>query len=433
MNIKKRILASVLALGIIGSSFAGCSSTAATSESSKAAAVSSASSEEKPITVEFWTISLQPTFTEFFNGLIKTYQEKNKNVTIKWVDLPYDAIQQKLITAAAGGTSPDVVNLNTQMALSLAGKKAVVDLNKEATEAQKSIYIDSLYKSAKVGDSIYAFPWYASPSIMIYNKALFEKAGIKSVPKTFEEASQLAKTMKDKTGAYMNVPEELTNLLFLDGLNILSADKKKAAFNNADTLNLINKYKAAATAGEIPKDNWGKWDNELKLFETSKLAILNSSGSSISRIKDEAPDVYKNLAIAEPMVGKAGVSLDPLMNVVVPTASKNHKAAIDFASYITNDENQLAFSKKVAIFPSTKIASEDSYFMADTKSLEGMARSMSAATLSKSADQSMGVEKQGDIQLQINKIYEACITGNTDPQKAITAQESQVNQILAGQ
>jgi len=430
MNIKKRILASVLALGIIGSSFAGCSSTATTSQSSQAG---STASEAKPVTVEFWTISLQPTFTDFFNGLIKTYQEKNKNVTVKWVDLPYDAIQQKLITAAAGGTSPDVVNLNTQMALSLAGKKALVDLNKEATDAQKSIYIDSLYKSAKVGDSIYAFPWYASPSIMIYNKALFEKAGIKSVPKTFEEASQLAKTMKDKTGAYMNVPEELTNLLFLDGISILSADKKKAAFNNADTLSLINKYKTAATAGEIPKDNWGKWDNELKLFETGKLAILNSSGSSISRIKDEAPDIYKNLAIAEPMVGKSGVSLDPLMNVVVPAASKNHQAAIDFANYITNDENQLAFSKKVAIFPSTKVASEDSYFMADTKSLEGMARSISAATLAKSADQSMGVEKQGDIQLQINKIYEACITGNTDPQKAIDAQESQVNQILAGQ
>lgn len=427
MKISKKIIASVLALGLICSSFAGCSGSSA----SQSAPAAGAADNTKKVTVEFWTISMQPTFTSFFNGLIKSYEEKNKNVTIKWVDLPYESIQQKLITASAGGFSPDVVNLNTQMTLALVAKNAVVDLEKEATTEQKSIYIKSLYDSAKVGNSVYAFPWYSAPNIMLYNKELFAKAGLTSVPKTYDEANTMAKTMKDKTGASLYVPEEFNHALFLDGIDMLSADKKKAAFNNAATLAKITEFKSLTTSGVLPKTNWGSWDGQLKLFETGKLALINSSGESISRIKDEAPDIYKNVAIAESMVGKSNIVYNALMNMVVPAASKNHKEAIAFANYITNDDCQLALAKATAVFPSTTKAAADPFFASDTKSLEGQVRAISAKSLAKSADICLGVANQDNIQDAINKIYQASIEGNTDPQQAINTAETKVNTVLA--
>lgn len=398
-----------------------------TTASTEAAATTEAA---EPVTVEFWTISLQPTFTDFFNGLIADYEAANPNVTINWTDLPYDSIQQKLVTAAAGGTAPDVVNLNTQMALTLAGKGALVDLAKEATADQQSIYVESLYDSAKIGDSVYAFPWYASPSIMFYNKALFEKAGITDMPTNYLDAFEMAKTMKDATGAYLYNPPELFDLLFQQGIPILNEDKTAAAFNNTDTVKLMESFKTMTDADYLPKKDWGKWDNELKLFETGKLAIISSSGSTLSRIKDEAPDVYANIGIAEPLKGSAGLSENPLMNLVVPEASKNHEAAINFASYITNDANQLAFCKQVAIFPSTIVASGDDYFLSDTTTLEGIARKMSVDVSKTSKDFSLGVEGQGDIQDAVNKVYQAVITSNSDIQSALDQQEKAVNSIL---
>ncbi len=432
MHISKKILASVLALGMVGSSFAGCSSSSnASSAASTAASGAASAADTAPVTVEWWTISMQPTFTNLFNGLIKSYEEKNKNVTVKWVDLPYESIQQKLITASAGGNSPDVVNLNTQMTLALVAKNAVVDLEKEATAEQKGIYIKSLYDSAKVNDSVYAFPWYAAPSVMIYNKDLFTKAGLSTVPKTYDEANQMAKTMKDKTGAYLYVPEEFNHALFLDGIDMLSTDKKKAAFNNDKTLAKLTELKALTSSGTLPKTGWGDWDTQLKLFETGKLAVINSSGESVGRIKDEAPNIYKNIAIADPMVGKANVIYDALMNVVVPTASKNHKAAIAFANYITNDDCQLALCKATACFPSTTKAASDSFFTSDQKTLEGQVRSISAQSLTKSADICLGVPNQDSVQDAVNKIYEASIQGSTDPKQAIATAETKANSILA--
>ena len=422
-HLTKRIISASLATVLSAGMMAGCGSTGSAAGGSTAAAGGKTK-------ITFWTIALKPTFTNFFNGVIKNYEAKNPNVTVDWEDLPYESIQQKLVTATAGNASPDVVNLNTQMALTLAGKNALVDLNKEATSEQRSIYIKNLYESTQIGSSAYAFPWYASPNIMFYNKDLFQKAGITTPPTEYQQAFDMAKTMKDKTGAYLYNPPEFFNLLFEEGIPVLNSSNSAAAFNIDKTSSLIKSFKTMTDAGYLPKNNWGNWDQELKLFETQKLAIVSSSGSSLSRIKSEAPDVYKKIVVADPLTGSEKLSRNALMDLVVPAKSKNHAEAIKFAAFITNDENQLAFCKQTAIFPSTTKASEDSYFTSDSTTLEGQARIISAKVSKTSKDYSLGVEGQSDIQDAVNKVYEATITSGQDTSAALKNAETKVNQLL---
>lgn len=180
----------------------------------------------------------------------------------------------------------------------------------------------------------------------------------------------------------------------------------------------------------IPKTNWGNWDEALKLFESGKLAIVSSSGSSLSRIKDEAPDIYEKIQVSTPLTGSIGLSRNALMNLVVPEASNNHEEAIKFANYVTNDENQLAFCKQVSIFPSTIKASEDSYFTSDTDTLEGQANAMSSKASQSSEDFSLGVANQENIQSAVNKAYEAIIVNGDDVQKSLNQAEQDVNKLL---
>ncbi|MGP1434342.1 MAG: ABC transporter substrate-binding protein [Catonella sp.] len=444
---KKRLLSLLACAAVAVTTFTACggnaaktnsgsaskSSAAATTSSTKSASATTGSAKQaaaEPVTVEFWTISLKANFEEFFNKLIADYQTANPNVTINWVDVPYDDVQSKLVTAVAGGTAPDVVNFNTQMALTLVGQDALVDLNKAATEEQKSIYIESLWNSAKVGDSVYAFPWYASPDIMFYNQDLMKKGGIEA-PATFDQALEKAEKFYNDTKAYLFQPDEFFNLLIEENIPILNEDGTEAAFNTQAAVDLLTKYKTYTDKGVLPKTNWGSWDEALKLFESGKLAIVSSSGSSLGRIKDEAPDIYKTIAVSTPLTGSTGLSRNPLMNLVVPTASKNQEAAIAFANYITNDANQLAFCKTVSIFPSTKKASEDSFFTSDTATLEGQASAMSAKASLTSQDFSLGIANQGTIQTAINKAYEASIINGDDIAGALKQAEEDVNKILA--
>ena len=429
---KKKLLSTLLCAAMAVSMLAGCggsdsnaaadNSTASDATETTASADNQASGED--VTIEFWTIDLKAAFGDFFNDMIAQYESENPGVTVNWTDVPYGDIQSKLVT------SPDVVNLNTQFTLTLAGQGALVDLNKEATDEQKSIYIPDLWDSAKIGDSVYAFPWYASPDIMFYNQELFDKAGIE-VPTTFDEALEEAEEFYNKTGAYLFMPDEFFNILFEEGIDVLNADKTAAAFNTQETVDLLNKYKEYTDKGVIPKTKWGDWDEMLKLFESGKLAIVSSSGSSLSRIKDEAPDIYEKVGVSTPLTGKNGLSRNPLMNLVVPEASKNHEAAIAFANYVTNDANQLAFCKEVSIFPSTTAASEDPYFTSDTATLEGQASAMSAKASLTSKDFSLGIGDQSNIQTAVDKAYEAAITNGDDVQTALDQAEADVNGILA--
>lgn len=415
----KSVLVFLIVMTLSATMFLGCGSS------------KKAENSNEKVTLQFWTISLKPTFNNYFNGIIDKYEQSHQNVKIEWTDLPFDSIQNKLVTAIAGDTAPDVVNLSVEMALSLQSKNALVNLDKEATKTQRDIYIPSLYNATKTKTGSYSFPWYGAPNIMMYNKALFEKAGLTNAPKTFDEMFEMAKTMKEKTGAYLYIPDNISNILMLDGIKLVSDDHKKAAFNTPEAIALIQKYKDAAKAGYIPKENWSKWDPQLQQFSTGKLAILNSGAQSIKRIKDEAPDIYKTMDVTTPMVGKTKKIANAVMNLVVPKASKHHKEAIDFASYVTNDENQLGFSKAAHVFPSTNKASQDAFFKSDTTSLEGKAISEVADELKDTVQLSIGLGNEQDIYNIINKIADASILGNTDIKAAFDDAEKQVNILLS--
>ncbi len=51
-----------------------------------------------------------------------------------------------------------------------------------------------------------------------------------------------------------------------------------------------------------------------------------------------------------------------VMGLMVNAGTKHTPAAVAFAHFVTDAENQMSFAKKVAIFPSTAGSLDDPYF-----------------------------------------------------------------------
>ena len=79
--------------------------------------------------VEFWTMQLQPKFTDYFDQLIADFEAANPDVDVVWVDVPWADMQSKILTAVSAGTAPDVVNLNPDFASQLASRNAWLHLD----------------------------------------------------------------------------------------------------------------------------------------------------------------------------------------------------------------------------------------------------------------------------------------------------------------
>ncbi|EMS72434.1 ABC transporter substrate-binding protein [Ruminiclostridium cellobioparum] len=433
----KKVLALVMAVVLIFGA-AGCGSTktadssvSSTTTSTAAGSASESSKPAEPVKLTFWTLALQPTFTDFINGLLDKYKAENTNVTIVWQDLPYDAIQQKVLTSTAADNSPDVVNIWSQLALTLAGKGALLDLEKVATPEQKDIYAESMYESARLGEGVYAFPWYSTPNITSYNTELFKKAGFEKPPQTYDEELDMAKAFKEKTGAFIDTPSSMYHMFCYYNIPLVSADKKKAAFNTPEAVALVTKLQKAGLEGAIPTSKWDDWDNMRQLFANNKVAMIVAGPQTVTRIKTESPTAYQKMAVSTPVLGPSGKSGAAIMNLVVPAKSKNPTEAVKFANFISNDENQLAFCKIVSIFPTTKKAAADPFFKSDMNSLEGQANYYASLSSLASSDLTMGLPNDDEVKKEIDNITDAIFARKTDPQTAIANAEKKVNELLS--
>ncbi|WP_068782455.1 ABC transporter substrate-binding protein [Paenibacillus sp. GM2] len=410
----------------------GASDSANASNSSNASEPTDSSVPEKhdPVSLEFWTLSLQPTFTDYVNGVIKDFESQYDWITVKWTDLPYDAMQQKLVAQIAGSKAPDVVNVWTTLLLGMAGKGALVDLKQEATPEQLSIYQESLSKSNEVGGSLYGFPWYVTPPITTYNTELLTKAGFDHPPVDYNEMLEMAKTVKDKTGAYLYFPNEMCQVLYSNGIQILNEDKTSAAFNTPEAVELLTRLQQGVKEGWMPRTDWNNWDNMIKLYAQDKLVQISLGAQTVTRIQNEAPDSVSKTNVAAPLLGTAGIAQGALQSLAIPKASKHHEEAILFANFLSNDENQLAFDKLAAIMPTTKAAAEDSFFTSDTESLEGQARAEAAKATAVSFDLGLGVEKESEVVSTVNGMFESIMQANKDPKTVLNETEAKVNELL---
>lgn len=423
-----RIAVLLLAVSMVFSMLAACSgSNSKTNDGEES---------QGPVTIEFWTISLSPTFDDYMNGRIKKFEEANSGITVDWKDLPYGSMESKLLTSIAGNKAPDVVNLNTAMALRLADKNALVDLKAEGTEEQLSIYFESLLHSAKIGDSIYAFPWYYGLGVLSLNKEIYEAAGldVNHPPATWEEMKEHAIVIKEKTGKYGFVPIYNPPIdMFLRGVPIINEDKTKIVVNTPEALEWAKWNKDLYDSGIVPKESiTADAGYATDKYQGGQIASLVTGSQFLNRIKTNAKEVYDKTVVAPiPTVSADGKVHGGLMNVVVPTMSKHHKEAILFANFITNDESQLEFAKTVNILPSTKEAAKDPFFTeGGSDEPEDVARKITATQTDKAIDFTLGVNREGEILEFLWKYWKEMLLGQLTPEEMLQKAEKDMQVIL---
>ncbi|MFH1453069.1 MAG: sugar ABC transporter substrate-binding protein [Armatimonadota bacterium] len=391
--------------------------------------------EDSRTKIEFWTISLRPTFDDFIHSLINKYEKENPNIKLIWVDIPYNVLQQKLMSSIAGGVSPDVVNLNTPMAIILAQHEALVDLNKYLTKEEQERYFKNLYNATNIDGSVYALPWYVTTKITMYNSDIFKKAGLKRPPKNYDEVAQYAKIIKEKTGIYGYMPDmKVMDDFQCDGIPIVNKDMTKALFNCPQGVERLTWYVDLYKQDLIPREtiNLGTaYQTATNRYQCGELGMLITGANFLLRIKNNAAQVYDLTKVAPMPLGKAHIYPAAVMNFVIPRASKNRKEAVKFALFMTNDENQLAFCKVVPLLPSTRKAALDEFFIKGKgMPTEDEAIRISIKELFNSKDLSLALPERAKLGEYLTDAVQSALVGKKTPKQALDDAAAQWDKIL---
>lgn len=178
-------------------------------EASKPAAAVAPASKPAGVVKAMYFSSSQPDNQVFVN-VFKMFEEKNPGIKVEFDDAT-NAMEQKLLTAIAAGTPPDVFEEHPAYMVRLFANKQVMDLD-DKVKADKDINVDDYFPYLRdffsYQGKLQGIPYYTGPSFVFYNKTMFQKAGLKTPEEmekegkwTWESLRETAMKLTSGTGA----------------------------------------------------------------------------------------------------------------------------------------------------------------------------------------------------------------------------------------
>jgi putative chitobiose transport system substrate-binding protein len=266
---------------------------------------------------------------------------------------------------------------------------------------------------------------------------LLKQAGISKPPATYAQLAQMARQLKEKTGKYALfttfVPEDSAEVLesFVQmGVTLVDA-QGKAAFNTPVGKAAFQYWVDLYKDGLLPREVLTQGHRHaIELYQAGETAMLASGSEFLQTIATNAPAIAKVSATAPQITGETGKKNVAVMNLIVPRDTEQPEAALKFAFFVTNNENQLAFAKAAEVLPSTVQALSNSYFKtlpANASSVD-KARVVSASQLKQAEVLIPAMKNLNVLQKTIYENLQAAMLDEKTVEQAITDAAQEWNQ-----
>jgi putative chitobiose transport system substrate-binding protein len=172
--------------------------------------------------------------------------------------------------------------------------------------------------------------------------------------------------------------------MMLESEGVMMADSSltHAAFNSARGVALIDQWVALYRSGYLQSESIIKPGSMIvESYQSGQTAMMFTGPVFLKRIGVNAPAIYAQTEVAPVVVGASGKHELAAMAIAVMSTSAHQTEAADFALFVTNVQNQLAFAKLTTTYPSVAGAYADPFFSRDDGSLESRGRVLGAQEL----------------------------------------------------
>lgn len=226
--------------------------------------------------------------------IIKDYQEENSHVTINLIEVAYADFSTKLKTMIAGGEPPALARITDTGIFA----DQALDLTPYVggLEEFTSQFLPSIRPYYVQDDKIIAAPMDVTANGIIYNKTLFDKAGVE-VPQspeevwTWEEFATALEVVKEKGEAKYGLlvdftPHRYSTILYEFGGSIFTEDGSAPAINNENGVKALDYFVKLHEDEIIPESVWLGGENPNNLFRSGTAAAHLAGNWVLSNYKD---------------------------------------------------------------------------------------------------------------------------------------------------
>ncbi len=274
-------------------------------------------------TVTFWQFDTAQASIDAYTQAIADFEEANPDITIDMQIVPWADQQQKITTAIASGSLPDVSMMGNDVVAQYAAAgqlKPLDDYLDEWSEEEGSDVLADMYDGDKdyytYEGKLYGVPVADETRMLYYNTELFTQAGLDpaSPPTTWDEMKEAAEAL-DATGTvpwsapmskqYITVQTFMS--VYLSYGATLFADDGTCGLDTTEFKDALTYYTGIAEAGLTSPDAVNATQDDVgNLFSTGQAAMLIEGPGVYTRILNEDPELAEKIAVAPIPAGPEG-------------------------------------------------------------------------------------------------------------------------------
>ncbi|MDQ7903108.1 extracellular solute-binding protein [Phytohabitans sp. ZYX-F-186] len=312
----RRVVAVAAAAGVAGLSLAACSTKGDDDGSSSAGGKVS-------ITVDCQPVASQKELLANWNADVDAFQKENPNIEIKSVSVGTQCNNPPDFTARLqGGTTTDVFYGYMTDLQQVLDSGQVMDITEYVSASTVSTW-DSVDAGAKAaftdGGKVYGIPTKNYSMGLVYNKNLFQQAGldVKNPPKTWAEVREAAKKISALGNGIAGYSEysagntggwHFTAELYSLGGQMVTEDGKKADFNNPMGKQVLQTLKDMRfTDNSVGEKQLLQWPDLLTNAGAGKVGMFIGAPDATQAIVTQFQGKYQDWAMG-PMPGQDGAA-----------------------------------------------------------------------------------------------------------------------------
>ena len=299
-----------------------------------------ASALAEPVTITYAHFSGAGAQEETLKKMIAVFEEKNPDIKIDLQITGYDDYFTKLATTVGGNNAPDVFEMNMENYLAYMLRGACADLT---GLVDASSYSEGTMAAVSSDGKLYAVPMSFSTCVLIYNKALFDQAGIAYPNDTWtwadvQVAAEAIKALGDDIwGIYQPITyNEFYKSVKGNGGSLLNEDYTAFTVNSPENVAVLEAMvKRVRGEGHVQPTaeemaGRGDWD----LFQEGKLGMIITGIWAFPTFTEKCSFDWD--IIVEPGYATKSTFFFANVNCVSPSSEKK-EAAAKFADAMGSD------------------------------------------------------------------------------------------------
>ncbi|HEX9975145.1 MAG TPA: sugar ABC transporter substrate-binding protein [bacterium] len=306
---------------------------------------------------------------ENIQPLILKFETLHPDINVRVQSIPWGAAHEKLLTAFAGQSTPDICQLGNTWIPEFQAIDALFALDSliaESTVIEKNSFFEGIWNTNIIGKNVFGIPWYVDTRLLFYRTDILTRVGYSSPPGNWEEWLDVSHKIKNQSTPHKKKYAVFFSLIYNDwqvpAILILNNDGRLlkdnncyGAFDDPATTEALRFY-LTFFEDSLAVRSMTEVSNIYQGFGDGLFSMMITGPWNVNELRKRMPELKLRWSTAPMPFKKNQNSVAGGSSLVIFKNSKHPVAAWKFIEFLSEPEIQIEFFHLTLDLPAVKAA-----------------------------------------------------------------------------